>query len=450
MAIKVGMVSLGCPKNQMDAELMLAKLANAGMEITPDSGLADVVIVNTCGFIEDAKKESIENILEFASLKKEGRIQKIIVTGCMAERYRDEVQKELPECDAVLGLGANRDIVEVVREVVGGQRVQSFPDKGCWELDGDRLQTTPSFFAYLRIADGCDNRCAYCAIPLIRGGLRSRSMESLVEEAQMLARAGVRELVLVAQDDTAYGCDLYGESRLPELLEALCAIDGLHWIRLLYCYPQRINDRLLGVIRDQKKIVKYMDIPLQHVSRSVLRAMNRTGDAESLTQLIAHIRESVPGIVLRTTLMTGFPGETEADFEELCTFVKEARFERLGCFAFSPEEGTTAAEMPDQVPQKVRERRRDIVMEEQMRVVDAYNSAQVGKTFEVLVESFDRYAECWFGRSAGDAPDIDGKVFFTCPDGVRPKPGTFVNVHITDTMDWDLMGEYVDEAESAE
>ncbi len=450
MAIKVGMVSLGCPKNQMDAELMLAKLANAGMEITPDSGLADVVIVNTCGFIEDAKKESIENILEFASLKKEGRIQKIIVTGCMAERYRDEVQKELPECDAVLGLGANRDIVEVVREVVGGQRVQSFPDKGCWELDGDRLQTTPSFFAYLRIADGCDNRCAYCAIPLIRGGLRSRSMESLVEEAQMLARAGVRELVLVAQDDTAYGCDLYGESRLPELLEALCAIDGLHWIRLLYCYPQRINDRLLGVIRDQKKIVKYMDIPLQHVSRSVLRAMNRTGDAESLTQLIAHIRESVPGIVLRTTLMTGFPGETEADFEELCAFVKEARFERLGCFAFSPEEGTTAAEMPDQVPQKVRERRRDIVMEEQMRVVDAYNSAQVGKTFEVLVESFDRYAECWFGRSAGDAPDIDGKVFFTCPDGVRPKPGTFVNVHITDTMDWDLMGEYVDEAESAE
>ena len=450
MAIKVGMVSLGCPKNQMDAELMLAKLANAGMEITPDSGLADVVIVNTCGFIEDAKKESIENILEFASLKKEGRIKKIIVTGCMAERYRDEVQKELPECDAVLGLGANRDIVEVVREVVGGQRVQSFPDKGCWDLDGDRLQTTPSFFAYLRIADGCDNRCAYCAIPLIRGGLRSRSMESLVEEAQMLARAGVRELVLVAQDVTAYGYDLYGESRLPELLEALCAIDGLRWIRLFYCYPQRINDRLLGVIRDQKKIVKYMDIPLQHVSRSVLRAMNRTGDAESLTRLIAHIREQVPGIVLRTTLMTGFPGETEADFEELCAFVKEARFERLGCFAFSPEEGTTAAEMPDQVPQKVRERRRDIVMDEQMRVVDAYNNAQVGQTFEVLVESFDRYAECWFGRSAGDAPDIDGKVFFTCPDGVRPKPGTFVNVHITDTMDWDLMGEYVDEAESAE
>lgn len=450
MAIKVGMVSLGCPKNQMDAELMLAKLANAGMEITPDSGLADVVIVNTCGFIEDAKKESIENILEFASLKKEGRIKKIIVTGCMAERYRDEVQKELPECDAVLGLGANRDIVEVVREVVDGQRVQSFPDKGCWELDGDRLQTTPSFFAYLRIADGCDNRCAYCAIPLIRGGLRSRSMESLIEEAQMLARAGVRELVLVAQDDTAYGCDLYGESRLPELLEALCAIDGLHWIRLLYCYPQRITDRLLDVMRTQKKIVKYMDIPLQHVSRSVLRGMNRTGDAESLARLIAHIREQVPGIVLRTTLMTGFPGETEADFEELCTFVKEMRFERLGCFAFSPEEGTTAADMPHQVPQKLRERRRDIVMEEQLRVVDAYNGAQVGKMFEVLVESFDRYAECWFGRSAGDAPDIDGKVFFTCPDGVRPKPGTFVNVRITDTMDWDLMGEYVDEAESAE
>lgn len=450
MAIKVGMVSLGCPKNQMDAELMLAKLANAGMEITPDSGLADVVIVNTCGFIEDAKKESIENILEFAALKNEGRIKKIIVTGCMAERYRDEVQKELPECDAVLGLGANRDIVEVVRQVAEGEMVQSFPDKSCWELDGDRLQTTPSFFAYLRIADGCDNCCTYCAIPLIRGGLRSRDMETVVEEAQMLARAGVKELVLVAQDVTAYGRDLYGEARLPELLEALCAIDGLHWVRLLYCYPQHITDRLLTVMREQEKIVKYMDIPLQHVSGSVLRAMNRTGDAASLSALIAHIREMVPGIVLRTTVMTGFPGETKADFEELCRFVKDTKIERLGCFAFSPEEGTPAAAMEGQISQKLRERRRDIVMEEQALVADAYNRAQLGRTVEVLVESYDRYAECWFGRGAADAPDIDGKVFFTCPKGVRPKIGSFVTVHITDTMDWDLMGEYVNGTESAE
>jgi ribosomal protein S12 methylthiotransferase len=439
MAYKVGMVSLGCPKNQMDAELMLAKLCKAGMEITPDSGLADVVIINTCGFIEDAKKESIENILEFATLKQEGRIKKIIVTGCMAERYKEEIAKELPECDAVLGLGANGDIVETVRAVMEGETIRRFPDKSCWSLDGDRLQTTPSFFAYLRIADGCNNHCTYCAIPLIRGGLRSRTMEAVLEEAAMLAKAGVKELVLVAQDTTLYGADLYGESRLPELLEQLCAIEGLHWIRLLYCYPQHITDRLLRVMREQEKIVKYMDIPLQHVSGAVLRTMNRTGDAASLSALIAHIREEVPGIVLRTTLMTGFPGETEEQFEELCEFVQTAKIERLGCFAYSAEEGTPAAEMPDQIPEKIKQNRRDIVMEEQMRVSDAYNQSQVGRTLEVLVESYDRYAECWFGRSAADAPDIDGKVFFTTKKPV--KPGDFVQVTITDCMDWDLMGE---------
>ena len=441
MAIKVGMVSLGCPKNQMDAELMLAKLEAAGMVITAESGLADVVIVNTCGFIEDAKKESIENILEFAALKSEGRVKKIIVTGCMAERYKEEVAKELPECDAVIGLGANRDIVEVVNEVMAGEQVQSFPDKACWELDGDRLQTTPSFFAYLRIADGCDNRCTYCAIPLIRGGLRSRRMETILEEARTLSENGVKELVLIAQDVTAYGQDLYGECRLPELLEELCKIDSLHWIRLLYCYPQHVTDRLLQVMREQEKIVKYMDIPLQHVSGPVLKAMNRTGDVKTLKELIAHIRREVPGIVLRTTVMTGFPGESKEDFATLCEFVKEMKIERLGCFAYSPEEGTPAAEMEGQVSEKLKQRRRDIVMEEQALVADAYNRAQVGKTVEVLVESYDRYAECWFGRSAADAPDIDGKVFFTAPHGVRPAIGSFVPVHITDTMDWDLMGE---------
>ena len=441
MAIKVGMVSLGCPKNQMDAELMLAKLENAGFTITAESGLADVVIVNTCGFIEDAKKESIENILEFAALKQEGRIKKIIVTGCMAERYREEVQKELPECDAVIGLGANRDIVEVVQDVMAGETRQSFPDKSCWELDGDRLQTTPSFFAYLRIADGCDNRCTYCAIPLIRGGLRSRTQEAIVAEAKKLAADGVKELILVAQDVTAYGKDLYGEYRLPELLTALCQIEGLHWIRLLYCYPQHITDSLLTVIREQEKIVKYMDIPLQHVSGPVLHAMNRAGNEKSLKELIAHIREAVPGIVLRSTVMTGFPGESKADFAALCAFIKEVGIERLGCFAYSPEEGTPAASMEGQVSEKIKQRRRDIVMQEQSLITDRYNMAQVGKTVEVLVESYDRYAACWFGRSAADAPDIDGKVFFTCPSGVRPMIGTFVQVHITDTMDWDLMGE---------
>ncbi len=441
MSVKVGMVSLGCPKNQMDAELMLAKLEKAGFRITADSGLADVVIVNTCGFIEDAKRESIENILEFAALKNEGRVKKIIVTGCMAERYREEVARELPECDAVIGLGANRDIVDVVREVTAGGTVCSFPDKSCWELDGDRLQTTPSFFAYLRIADGCDNRCTYCAIPLIRGGLRSRTEEAILAEAQTLAQNGVKELILIAQDVTAWGMDIYGESRLPQLLRALCKVEGLHWIRLLYCYPEHITDELLTVMREEEKIVKYLDMPIQHVSEPVLRAMNRRGDAESLKALVGRIREAVPNIVLRTTVMVGFPSESKADFAALCAFVKDVKIERLGCFAYSPEEGTPAAVMDGQVSDKMKQRRRDIVMQEQALVTDAYNTAQVGKVTEVLVESYDRYAECWFGRSAADAPDIDGKVFFTCPAGVRPTVGDFVRVRITDTMDWDLMGE---------
>ena len=433
-------MSLGCPKNQMDAELMLARLRDAGMTITPDSGLAEVVIVNTCGFIEDAKKESIDNILEFAQLKKEGQIRKIIVTGCLAERYQEELVRELPECDGVLGLGANADIVEAVRAVMKGEAVVRFPDKGCWKLDGARLQTTPSFFAYLRVGDGCNNCCAYCAIPQIRGPLRSREMDSLLEEARSLAANGVKELVLVAQDTTLYGEDLYGEARLPELLEELCKIDGLAWIRLLYCYPEHITDRLLDVMAAQEKILPYLDMPIQHCSGRVLKAMNRTGDAEWLRGLIARIRRRVPGIVLRTTVMTGFPGEGETEFEELCAFIQEMRFERLGCFAFSPEEGTAAFDMPGQLPEEEKSRRRDIVMEEQARIAGEYNQSQVGRTIPVLVESYDRYAECWFGRSPADAPDIDGKVFFTCPGGAV-KPGDLVRVTVTDSMDWDLMGE---------
>ena len=440
MAYKVGMVSLGCPKNQMDAELMLGRLRDAGVELTAESGLADVVIVNTCGFIEDAKKESIENILEFAQLKKEGQIKKIIVTGCMAERYKDELVRELPECDAVLGLGANGDIAEVVEAVLRGDRVNRFPDKGCWSLDGRRLQTTPEFFAYLRIGDGCSNRCAYCAIPLIRGPLRSRGMDAVVEEARALAAGGVRELTLVAQDTTLYGADWDGRSHLPQLLERLCEIDGLHWIRLLYCYPEHIDDRLLDVIAAQPKIAKYMDIPVQHASGKVLAAMNRPGDAATLKKQIRRIREKVPGIVLRTTVMTGFPGEGKKEFAELCEFVKEMRFERLGCFAFSPEEGTPAARMPGQLEEKEKQRRRDIVLQEQSLIADRYNRSRVGKSLEVLVESYDRYAECWFGRSEADAPEIDCKVFFPAKRG-EVRPGDFVRIRITDVLDWDLMGE---------
>lgn len=441
MGIKVGMVSLGCPKNQMDAELMLAKLQNAGMTITAESGLAEVVIVNTCGFINDAKQEAIENILEFGKLKDEGRVKKIIVTGCLAQRYKDELCRELPECDAVLGLGANDDIVETVNAVMVGETRHRFPPLTEWSLDGDRLQTTPDFFAYLRVGDGCDNCCTYCAIPHIRGGLRSREMDTIVAEARQLEANGVRELVLVAQDTTLYGSDLAGRSLLPELLDRLCEIDGLQWIRLLYCYPEHITDELLDTMARQDKVVKYMDIPIQHASGKVLRAMNRPGDRQTLTELMRRIRARIPEMVLRTTVMVGFPGETEEDFTELCEFLKEIRFERLGCFAFSPEEGTVAAELPDQIPEKVKERRRDIVMQAQERIADEYNQAQVGKTVEVLVESFDRYAECWFGRTRGDAPDIDTKVFFTTK--TRVVPGDLVQVKITDCMDWDLLGERV-------
>lgn len=442
MAYKVGMVSLGCPKNQMDAELMLARLEQAGYTLTADAALADVVIVNTCGFIEDAKKESIDQILEFAQLKKEGRIQRIIVTGCLAERYQAELAAELPECDGVLGLGANRDIAEAVKTVLAGAPVVRFPDKGCWDLDGQRVQTTPSFFAYLRVGDGCNNRCAYCAIPLIRGPLRSRGMEALVDEARSLAAAGVKELVLVAQDTTLYGQDWDGASHLPELLDRLCEIDELKWIRLLYCYPEHITDDLLGTMARQDKVVKYMDIPIQHASGEVLASMNRPGDEASLRALMAHIRERVPGIVLRTTVMTGFPGETEEQFEQLCTFVRDMRFERLGCFAFSPEEGTKAATMAGQVPEQEKQRRRDVIMQEQALVAARYNEEQIGRTLEVLVESYDRYAGCWFGRSAADAPDIDGKVFFSAPKGAV-RAGDMVRITITDALDWDLMGDIV-------
>lgn len=437
----IAMVSLGCPKNQMDAELMLAKLRDAGFTLTDEAETADVVIINTCGFIGDAKQEAIDTILEFAELKKAGQIRAIVVTGCLAQRYRDEVARELPECDAVLGLGANANIVEAVRAVLGGETVQRFPTLSCWSLDGDRVQTTPFYFAYLRVGDGCNNRCTYCAIPLIRGGLRSRAMDDVVAEAEALAANGVKELVLVAQDTTLYGVDRAGKSLLPSLLDRLCAIEGLRWIRLLYCYPEHITEELLDVIARQDKVVKYLDIPIQHASGRVLHAMNRPGDRAGLTALMHHIRERIPEMVLRTTVMVGFPGETETEFEELCDFIREVRFDRLGCFAYSPEEGTPAADMADQVEEEVKQRRRDIVMELQTRLADECGEAQIGKTVTVLVEGFDRLEKCWFGRSAADAPDIDPRVFFATTEPVEP--GEFVDVRITGRLDWDLLGERV-------
>ncbi|SDB42154.1 ribosomal protein S12 methylthiotransferase [Ruminococcaceae bacterium FB2012] len=439
MSTRVGMVSLGCAKNQIDAERMLYMLKEEGFEIVADAALADVVIVNTCGFIESAKQEAIDTILEFCTLKNEGRIKAVICTGCLAERYREEVMKEIPELDAVVGIGRNSEIVRIIRDIYAGdENITEFGEKEGLDIEGGRVLSTQPFTAYLKVAEGCDNCCTFCAIPLIRGRFRSRPMENILEEAKWLAENGVTEIVVIAQDTTRYGEDIYGSPRLAELLRELCRIDGIKWIRTLYAYPERITDELLDAIAQEDKLVKYLDIPLQHCNEDILRRMNRGGSRESLTALIKKIREKIPGVILRTTMLTGFPGETEEQFVELCEFVKEMKFERLGCFAYSAEEGTPAAEFEDQVPIKIKEKRSEIIMEEQMFISDRFNEAQLGKTIEVVTEGFDRYAECWFGRSAMDAPEIDGKVFFTSDRKLRV--GEYVNVTIDDVMDYDLLG----------
>lgn len=442
MAVRVGMVSLGCAKNQVDGEMLMASLKNAGYELSDDAALADVAIINTCGFIESAKAESIEEILELVTLKKEGRIKKIVVTGCLSQRYQQEIRKEIPEVDAVVGIGANGEIADIIGKIMEDEIQEVFPEKENMPLCGDRELSTPSYFAYLKIAEGCDNRCTYCAIPLIRGGYRSRTMESIVEEAQKLVDDGAKELIVIAQDTSRYGLDLYGELKLPELLRRLCQIEKLRWVRLLYCYPDTVTDELLDVMANEPKVLKYIDLPLQHASGKVLKAMNRRGDKESLTKLIAHMREKVPGLVLRTTLITGFPGETEEDFTELSEFVQEIRFDRLGCFAYSQEEDTPAALLPDQIDEETKNRRAEIIMEQQMEIMQQKGEEMVGKAVTVLTEGFDRYAECYFGRTAADSPDIDGKVFFTA-QGNKPYFGQFVKVRIDDCMDCDLTGERI-------
>lgn len=439
MSCKVGMISLGCPKNQVDAEHMLARLHEGGYYITNNESSADVVIINTCGFIDDAKKEAIENILEMAALKKEGTIKGIIVTGCLAERFRDEVAQELPEVNVVLGLGSSGDICAAVEAAYKGEHYSSYGDLPDMNDEGERVLTTPRYTAYLRIADGCDNCCTYCTIPHIRGRFRSRTVENIVNEAKRLAARGVKELVVVAQDTTRYGDDLYGEVRLCELLDKLCEIDGIQWIRMLYTYPDRITDKLLDTMARQPKILNYLDIPLQHCNGDILRRMNRRGDRASLTALMEKIRKKLPDVTLRTTFITGFPGETEEQFTELCEFVRQVEFDRLGCFAYSAEEGTPAAEMDNQVDEEVKQRRADIIMDIQNRIVDEKNQRRIGDTVDVLVEGYDSYIKCFFGRSPADAPDIDAKVFF-CTDGERPAEGDIVPVEITDTIEYDLLG----------
>ena len=441
MAIKVSMISLGCSKNQVDAEHLLATLAQNGFTLCGDVSESDVVIINTCGFIQSAKEEAIENILEMAALKKEGTIKGIVVTGCLAERYRDEIVKEMDEVDVVLGIGSNDTICEAVKRAAAGGKMTAYGEKESLCLSGERILTTLPYYAYLKIAEGCDNCCTYCAIPQIRGRFRSRPMEELIEEAEWLASQGVKELVVVAQDTTRYGEDLYGEYKLAALLKELCKIEGFRWIRTLYCYPDKITEELIDAVASEKKLVKYLDIPIQHCEEAVLRNMNRPMDRASLTALMKKLRDRIPGLTLRTTVMVGFPGETEEQFTALSEFIEEIRFDRLGCFTFSAEEGTVAADMDGQIDENVKKRREEIIMTQQSIIIEQLNQEKVGERLLCVVEGFDRYGECYFGRTEADAPDVDGKIFFTSEDSL--KMGDFVKVCVNEVMDYDLMGECV-------
>ena len=441
MSINVGFISLGCPKNQVDAELMLGKIEKAGLNIVDVAYEADVVVINTCGFIEDAKKEAIDNIFEMVELKNEGTISKILVTGCLAERYKEEIFAEIPEVDGVLGLGANADIVEAVKAVMNGEKVGMYPEKEKMPLGGDRLLTTPQHWAYLKIADGCSNCCTYCAIPAIRGGFRSRPMEEVLAEAEKLAVDGTKEIILIAQDTTRYGLDLYDELKLPELLRKLNEIEGLEWIRMLYCYPDRITDELIDTMAECEKVLHYIDLPLQHADARVLKAMNRTGDRDSLEALIDKIRAKMPDVVLRTTFITGFPGEDEEAFNNLAEFADDIMFDRLGCFAYSAEEGTPAAEFDNQVDDEVKKHRADVIMEQQYDVFQFKQKKLIGTTIRCIVEGYDSYTDSYFGRTWMDAPEIDSVVYFTGKGEYNE--GDMVDVEIFDINEYDLMGEIV-------
>ena len=436
---KVGFISLGCSKNLVDTEVMLYNLHSAGFEITPNEEEAEIIVINTCGFIESAKQESIDNILDAEELKKWGKCRHIIATGCLVERYRDEVMDQLPEVDAVIGVGSLSDIAEACRAVMRGEKYSSFRDKETSPLGGDRIVTTEPHTAYLKIAEGCDNKCTYCAIPMIRGKLRSRPIEDIVNEAKDLESMGVKEINLIAQDTTRYGLDLYGEYSLARLVRAITDATSIPWIRLLYCYPDKITDELIAELRDNPRLLKYMDIPAQHLSDSVLARMNRHGDGATIRSAIRRLRDQVPDVTLRTTAMVGFPGETEEDFSELCEFVKEVRFDRFGAFTFSPEEGTVAATLDGQIDEQLKQDRYDIIMQTQLTVTEEKNLEKIGTTVTVLCDGFDTVAEIYYGRSSSDAPDVDGRVYFKSKR--RINPGAFVDVKITEALDYDLVGE---------
>lgn len=438
--MKIGFISLGCPKNLTDTEVMLHELLDAGYEITPDETEADIVVVNTCAFIESAKRESIDSILDVAWLKENKSLKSIIVAGCLAERYRDEIFTELPEVDAIIGVGSIHNIVDAVRacEKKRNCRYSSYLPKDEVCLGGERVLTGQSFSAYIKIAEGCDNRCAYCAIPSIRGRFRSRNIEDIVAEAKQLDALGVRELNVVAQDITRYGQDIYGKYSLAKLLHEITDNTQIPWLRLLYCYPDKITDEFIAELRDNDRILKYIDLPIQHISDHMLKAMNRHGDAAMIRDVIAKLRREIPGIIIRTTLIVGFPGETEEDFNELCEFVKETKFERLGCFTYSREEGTPAYDFPDQIDEQVKNDRMDIIMREQLEINEERNKSMIGKTLRVLCEDYDTVGEIHYGRSAWDAPDIDGKIYFKSE--TRIAPGSFVDVKVRKVLDYDLVG----------
>ena len=441
----VGFISLGCAKNQVDCERMMHRVQEAGHTLQPDVVGSDVVIINTCGFIDSAKSEAIDYILQTAALKDQGLVGKILVTGCLSQRYQEEILQEMPEVDGILGTGSYADIVQALDQVLSGQTVERFGSIDAPEEVCGRVLTTPEHYAYLKIAEGCDNRCAYCVIPYLRGKYRSRQMDDVLYEARMLAEGGVKELIVVAQDTSRYGTDLPGHKRLlPRLLEELCKIEKLHWIRVHYVYPDEIDDELIAVMAREPKIVKYLDLPIQHCNSEILRLMNRRGDGVFLRELIAKLRRSIPGLVIRTSLITGLPGEGEEEFQELCQFLRQQRLERVGVFPFSPEEGTPAAQM-EFVDGDTARKRAELIEMIQSEIMDDYNAAMLGKTLEILVDGYDQEREQFYGRSYADSPDIDGRVWIASDEPLQE--GTFVTVKIDAAVDGDLSGYVYEEEE---
>ena len=438
MPYKVAFISLGCAKNLVNTEQMMALCREAGYIVTGDPDGADVAVLNTCGFIESAKSEAIENILELAQLKQEGRLKKLLAAGCLTQRYPDDIRRELPEVDGMLGTGSYTDVLQAVEELMAGERPEHFGRLDRAYDDGERIVTTPPYTAYLKIAEGCSNGCAFCIIPKLRGRYRSRSMDSLLREARELEARGVRELIVIAQDITRYGMDLKDGSSLAGLLQELCRMN-FHWIRLHYLYPEVLTDELIEVIAREPKIVHYLDIPIQHCNDRILKAMRRHNTRRELEALFDKLRAAIPDLVLRTSLICGLPGETEEEFEELCQFLREQKLQRAGVFQFSPEEGTLAEKMPDQVDPETAARRVELVVDLQSRIMDAYNERRLGTVMEVLCEGFDPQAGCFVGRTYADSVEIDGHVYFTAAGDIPA--GSFVNVRITGVSDGDLTGE---------